>query len=62
MAEARLYVCPKCGSLEVQGDHLAPLGQLYRCLDCGYQGSFVIEAETPEDAQRISRELSQERG
>ncbi len=62
MAEARLYLCPRCGSLEIHADHLTPLGQLYKCPDCGYQGAFVIEADTPEEAKRLSDEIAEGEG
>lgn len=58
MAEARLYLCPRCGSMEIYADHLTPLGQLYKCPVCGYQGAFVIEADSPEEARRLSDEIS----
>lgn len=36
---------------------MTPLGQRYDCPDCGYQGSFVVEADSLEDAKRIREEL-----
>lgn len=57
MDEPRWTLCPQCGSLEIHGDALTPLGQIHKCTDCGYEGSFVIEADSRQDAQRIQREL-----
>lgn len=36
---------------------MTPLGQRYDCPECGYQGSFVVEADSLEDAKRIREEL-----
>lgn len=52
-----LSLCPRCGSFDVDPDPLTPLGQLYKCRDCGYQGAFIIEAESVADAQRIQEEI-----
>jgi NADH dehydrogenase FAD-containing subunit len=41
----------------VHADHLTPLGQRHKCQECGYEGSFVIEADSLEDAKRIREEL-----
>lgn len=59
MAEARLYLCPRCGSLEIYADHLTPLGQLYKCPACAYQGAFVIEADSPEEAKALSDKIAE---
>ncbi|MCL5787452.1 MAG: hypothetical protein AAE985_00600 [Thermoplasmataceae archaeon] len=37
-------VCPYCKSDNVIGSLLMVYGT-YRCLDCGYQGSFIIEMD-----------------
>lgn len=55
--EPRLELCPECGSHEVASDRIPHLGQQHDCPECGYQGSFVIEADSVEDARRIRREL-----
>lgn len=58
MAETRWTLCPRCGSPEIHGDHLTPLGQQHKCNNCGYQGAFVIQADTEEDAARLSQEIN----
>jgi predicted nucleic-acid-binding Zn-ribbon protein len=55
--EPRLELCPRCGSHEIGTDRIPHMGQQHTCPDCGYEGSFVIEADSPEDAQRIQEEL-----
>lgn len=42
-----MLCCPVCngtGVYEVAG---GCLGQVYRCKDCGYRGSFVLEIDDP---------------
>ncbi len=55
--DPRLKLCPRCGSHEVHSDQLTPLGQRHKCPACGYEGAFVIEADSIEDAKKIHREL-----
>jgi predicted RNA-binding Zn-ribbon protein involved in translation (DUF1610 family) len=38
-------VCPKCGSARIDLYLGGYAGRIYKCLDCGYQGSIVIELE-----------------
>lgn len=57
MADPRWTLCPRCGSFDIHGDHLTPLGQRHKCKNCGYVGSFVVEADTREDAERIRAEI-----
>lgn len=33
------------------------MGQRHACKNCGYKGSFVIEADSREDALRIQEEI-----
>lgn len=57
MDEPRWTLCPECGSPDIHGDSLTPLGQINECKECGYEGSFVVEADSREDAERLSAEL-----
>lgn len=47
-------ICPQCG-----GDHLLveipQMGQIYHCMDCNYRGSFILEADTAEEAQQLAK-------
>lgn len=61
MGDARWTLCPECGSFDITGDSLTPLGQIHECRECGYEGSFVIEADSREDGLRIQRELEADR-
>jgi len=36
------------------------MGQKWDCPDCGYEGSFVVEADSIEDAERIQTELEKD--
>ncbi len=47
--------CPDCGSADVVYEAGMMLGQKYRCLNCGYIGSFVLEKEI-----EVSEEVSGE--
>jgi C4-type Zn-finger protein len=59
--EPRLTLCPQCGSADIGTDRIPHLGQQHSCPECGYEGSFVIEADSPEDAKRIREELQADR-
>ncbi len=41
-------VCPKCGSPRLDLYLGGYAGKIYRCLNCGYQGSIIIELEKEE--------------
>lgn len=60
MDEPRWTLCPTCGSFDIHGDYLTPMGQINECKECGYKGPFVIEADSREDAVRLQREISQQ--
>jgi ribosomal protein S27AE len=60
MDEPRWTLCPACGSLEIHADALTPLGQQYACPECGYEGSFVVEADGRDDARRLRDELAED--
>ncbi len=40
--------CPYCRSSRLIFEGALILGQLYRCLDCGYVGPLVLEEEVPD--------------
>ncbi|MBP1928118.1 DNA-directed RNA polymerase subunit RPC12/RpoP [Methanolinea mesophila] len=37
--------CPVCGSTTIYPVTGGVFGQIYRCKECGYRGSFVLETE-----------------
>jgi len=59
MKEKTTKVCPVCGSSELYYELGAKLGFVYHCKNCGYVGSFIIEAN--EDmAQALQAEYAKE--
>ena len=40
-----ILTCPECGSGDLVYETGMVLGQKYRCLRCGYMGSFALEKE-----------------
>jgi len=40
-----MYYCPRCKSQEIYAVAGGYMGQVYRCKDCGYRGSFVLEVD-----------------
>ena len=57
-------ICPFCGGkTEYAGiisGHIFPAihtGQMYICIECGYQGSFIIEVDDPDDVSKIREAL-----
>ncbi len=46
--------CPYCRSTRLIFEGALILGQLYRCLDCGYVGPLVLEEEEATPAARPS--------
>lgn len=49
-------ICPKCGSTHVYWVAGGLIGAIYRCNDCGYEGTFVLEVK-PADLERFQKEL-----
>ncbi|WP_457549964.1 TFIIB-type zinc ribbon-containing protein [Archaeoglobus sp.] len=43
----RVFVCPVCGSIEIELDSGGYTGK-YMCKNCGYVGSFIIEMTESE--------------
>ncbi len=59
-----IQICPYCGgSVEYAGissGHIFPgihTAQMYLCRECGYQGSFIIEVDTPDEVNKIKEAL-----
>ncbi|MFH1127473.1 MAG: hypothetical protein V1718_05185 [archaeon] len=57
-------MCPFCGgSVEYAGissGHIFPAvhtGQMYVCGECGYQGGFIIEVDSPDEANKMKEAL-----
>ncbi len=42
-----MLCCPVCNGTAVYEVAGGYLGQVYRCKDCGYRGSFVLEIDNP---------------
>jgi len=42
--------CPVCGSKEVYQIVGGYIGQIYRCKNCRYRGSLVVETDEEEPA------------
>ena len=40
--------CPVCGSTTIYPVTGGLFGQVYRCKECGYRGSFVLETDEDE--------------
>jgi DNA-directed RNA polymerase subunit RPC12/RpoP len=40
--------CPVCGSTTIYPVTGGVFGQVYRCKECGYRGSFVLETDEEE--------------
>jgi hypothetical protein len=38
-----ILCCPSCRSTEIYAIAGGYIGQVYRCKECGYRGSFVLE-------------------
>jgi len=57
-------ICPFCGGKTeyagISSGHIFPAihtGQMYICRECGYQGSFIIEVDDPNDVNKIREAL-----
>ena len=57
-------ICPFCGGKTeyagISSGHIFPAvhtGQMYVCRECGYQGSFIIEVDNPNDVREIKEAL-----
>ncbi len=57
-------ICPFCGGKTeyagISSGHIFPAvhtGQMYVCRECGYQGSFIIEVDDPDDVREIREAL-----
>ena len=57
-------ICPFCGGKTeyagISSGHIFPAvhtGQMYVCRECGYQGSFIIEVDDPDDVREIKEAL-----
>ncbi len=48
--------CPECGSADIIYEAGMMLGQKYRCLSCGYIGSFILEKEIEVEENGFSGE------
>lgn len=44
-----ILLCPNCGSPKIALIAGSILGQVYRCAQCDYVGSLVLETDVPEE-------------
>lgn len=54
-----LKICPKCGSIHVNWIAGGAIGAVYKCDDCNYLGSFVLEVK-PENLAQFQKELGEQ--
>ena len=59
-----IQICPVCGGKTeyagISSGHIFPAlhtGQMYVCKECGYQGSFIIEVDSPDDVRKMKEAL-----
>lgn len=53
-------VCPQCHSDKIIGDLFLITGQ-YKCMECGYQGAFIITMDD-ENFAKLQEEDAREAG
>ncbi len=51
-----MFYCPHCKSQEIYPVAGGYIGSLYRCKDCGYLGSFVLEIDSPRETKDEEKE------
>ncbi|MGC9138277.1 MAG: hypothetical protein ACP5G5_04640 [Thermoplasmata archaeon] len=51
----KFLVCPVCGSTDIYYEAGMIEGQKYRCNNCGYVGSFVMEMDENEYIEFMKR-------
>ena len=44
----KIKACPMCGSRNVYVVDGGLMGMIYRCKECGYEGSFIVEIDEDE--------------
>lgn len=52
-----IKVCPKCASTHVNWVAGGLIGAIYRCDDCGFEGTFILEIK-PSDLDKFRKELN----
>ena len=52
-----IKICPKCGSIRVNWIAGGIAGAVYKCDDCNYVGSFILEIR-PEKLDQFRKELN----
>jgi transposase-like protein len=48
--------CPRCKSTEIYEVAGGYIGQVYRCKQCGYRGSFILELDEDEEKEQSGGE------
>lgn len=41
----KFKICPECGSTNIYYEAGMILGEIYKCNDCGYIGSLILEID-----------------
>ena len=61
-----IQICPLCGGKTeyagISSGHIFPAvhtGQMYVCRECGYQGSFIIEVDGPDEVRKMKKALNE---
>jgi ribosomal protein L37AE/L43A len=55
-----ITVCPKCGSTKISWTAGGITGEVYRCNECNYVGSFILQVK-PKDLVRFREELRKDK-
>ncbi|NMB79611.1 MAG: hypothetical protein GYA23_11025 [Methanomicrobiales archaeon] len=57
-----MFYCPKCKSQEIFPEVGGYVGSIYICKDCGYRGTFVLEADSAEGIRNVEDDERKHRG
>jgi ribosomal protein L37AE/L43A len=49
-------ICPQCGSLRINWIAGGIGGPIYKCEDCNYVGSFILEVKV-KDIEKFQKEI-----
>ncbi len=54
-----MKICPKCGSIHVNWIAGGVAGTVFKCEDCFYVGSFILEVKAG-DLEKFQKEIRRE--
>ncbi len=52
---AKIKICPVCGSTRIYYVAGMITGEKYRCEDCGYEGSLIMEIDEEEYEEYLKK-------